>query len=79
MGDLILFRSAKRLGCAAASHGGAQILFYTGIRRLTDDAVPTTGRVDDFPRRDGTGGGGMAEIEGRVAAQRPPAAAETFV
>ena len=55
MGDLILFRPAGEARRATAPSGGAQILFFTGVRYERAGKEPEAARPPDLPRAGGKG------------------------
>jgi len=55
MGDLILFRPAGDRPRAAAPSGGAEILFFTGVRYEREREEAEAARPPDLPRAGGKG------------------------
>ena len=57
--NLIPFRPAKRYRRMTPQYGGAQILFFTGVRyqRMSEDARTPTAQAACGVRRQGEGGG----------------------
>ena len=55
MGDLILFRPAGEARPGAPPSGGAEIVFFTGVRYERAREAPDAARPPDLPRAGGKG------------------------